>query len=340
MSSNEIPDKISVEVGIPLDEDGYLDRACPNEICQAEFKILVEDWKEKVRDEEVFCPVCRFAAVSSDWFTEEQIEYLKSVALNEFKPVIDNMMQGIARDFNRRMPKNGFIRMSMSYKSSTPEIVVSPKVLELMQQRYCCEACGCRYAAVGSAFFCPACGHNSVQSTIAETLNTIRKLPDIKDILRKSLDRDTAENSYRLMCEDYMNKLVTLSQRFAEVMFDALPNSRDYNPRRNAFQNLPESSDLWEKALGNRYESMFTPDEWKELNGYFQQRHVLVHKDGLVDDDYIAKTSDPKYRSDQRLVIKEQDVLNFADLVEKLTSSLRDVCKRNTENKRSESKSD
>ena len=340
MSFNKIPDKISVELGIPLDDDGYLDRTCPNEVCQSEFKILAEDWKEKVRDEEVFCPVCGFTSPSTEWLTQAQAEYLKSAALAQFKPLLDSAMQDIARDFNRKSSKGGFIRMTLSYKSLPPEIVILPNVLELMQQRYCCEVCGCHYAAIGSAFFCPACGHNSVQSTIAETLKTIRKLSDIKEILKKNLDKDATENTYRLMCEDYMNKLVTLFQRFAEVLFKNLPNSGEHNPRRNLFQNLSESSDLWEQALGIRYESMLTPNEWKEMHRYFQQRHILVHKDGLVDGDYVAKTSDPNYQSGQRLVIKEHDVLRFTDLVENLTSSLKSACQNKIENKGIENGSD
>lgn len=53
-----IPDDFSMQVGIPLDDDGYLDRECPNEAGGALFKILADDWKEKVCDEDVFCPFC------------------------------------------------------------------------------------------------------------------------------------------------------------------------------------------------------------------------------------------------------------------------------------------
>ena len=40
------------------DEKGYFDRECPNENCQHTFKICMEDWKEKVSDEERYVVAC------------------------------------------------------------------------------------------------------------------------------------------------------------------------------------------------------------------------------------------------------------------------------------------
>ena len=39
--------------------EGYFDRVCPNKKCAGEFKVLFADWKDKVKDEAVFCPFCR-----------------------------------------------------------------------------------------------------------------------------------------------------------------------------------------------------------------------------------------------------------------------------------------
>jgi len=326
MHRSQLPDNFSMEVSIPIDEDGYLDRACPNEVCEAAFKILVDDWKDKVRDEEVFCPVCGHKATSDEWFTEAQLEHMQSTLMAEFQPLLDAEMKRLARSFNRSMPRGGLISVSMSYKPSRPMTVVPLEAAELMRQRYVCESCGCRYAAIGAAFFCPSCGHNSARTALVETLATVRKLPKVRKALEAGLDRDAAANAYRLILEENMGKLVAAFQRFAEATFEALPNADDFSPRRNLFQNLPQSSDLWEQAIGVRYEAMLTPTEWNELQRCFQQRHILAHKDGIVDEDYLKKTGDRQYQPGQRLVIKEADVMRFTDLVEKLTTALRDAC--------------
>jgi len=45
---------VQVPIQIPLDDDGQLDRRCPSEECQTEFKVLFDDWKDKVLDEVVY----------------------------------------------------------------------------------------------------------------------------------------------------------------------------------------------------------------------------------------------------------------------------------------------
>ena len=326
MSGSRMPNEIGIEVSIPADEDGYLDRECPSEACASTFKILIDDWEAKVRDEEVFCPVCGHAAPSDHWFTQEQLKHGESLLMAEVMSMIDGDMKRMARDFNRKMPRGGLISMSMTYKPSRPVAIVPLSAADLMRQRYTCECCGCRYAAIGAAFFCPACGHNSARTALEGTLATIRKLPEVREALEGGLDRDAAANAYRLILEENMCKLVTAFQRFAEATFHALPDAGDFNPRRNLFQNLPESSDLWEEAIGVRYESMVNAAEWDELQRYFQQRHILVHKDGIVDVDYIRKANDRQYQPDQRLVIREWDVNCFTDLVEKLTTGVAKAC--------------
>lgn len=47
---------IEIPMKILSDEKGYLDRQCPNENCLFEFKISMQDWEDKVSDEEVHCP--------------------------------------------------------------------------------------------------------------------------------------------------------------------------------------------------------------------------------------------------------------------------------------------
>ncbi len=321
-----IPDEISMEVSIPLDDDGYLDRECPAPACLAAFKIHADDWTEKVRDEEVFCPVCRHANTPDNWLTTEQVRYCESRLMQEVMPMIDGEMRRMTRGFNRRQPRGGLIQLSMDYTPSRPVAVVPLDAADLMRQRYVCEQCECRYAAIGAAFFCPSCGHNSARTAFVETIATIRKLPEVRAALEAALDRDAAANTYRLLVEENMGKIVGALQRFAEAMFESLPNSSTIKARRNVFQNLAESSDLWEQAIGTRYETMLTTPEWQALQVFFQQRHILAHKDGLVDEAYIEKSGDRLYRAGQRLVIKEGDVLRFAALVEKLARALTGAC--------------
>ncbi len=43
-------DIIRVPIKIQSDDKGYIDRECPNEECLFNFKIKLDDWKEKVSE--------------------------------------------------------------------------------------------------------------------------------------------------------------------------------------------------------------------------------------------------------------------------------------------------
>src|SRR5437879_3865126 len=58
-----------------------------------------------------------------------------------------------------------------------------------------------RYSSLGAAFFCPACGHNSAETTCSQTMETVRKslaaLPAIREAVQKIGGPDAAENTAR-----------------------------------------------------------------------------------------------------------------------------------------------
>lgn len=68
---------VKVSVNLSIDENGYLDRVCPSQICGTSFKVQFVDWRDIVRDDKVFCPLCRYDAESKEWNTPEQVDYLR-----------------------------------------------------------------------------------------------------------------------------------------------------------------------------------------------------------------------------------------------------------------------
>lgn len=317
---------VKVPIQIPLDEKGYMDRLCPSTECRCEFKVLFEDWRDKVRDDVVYCPICRCEAESTDWNTKEQQEHIQSAAMAHLKQVIDRSMKEDARAFNARQRRGGLISMSMSVKPSHLPILIPPMAGEALRQEFVCDACSCRYSSVGAAFFCPACGHNSAQSTFAAAVRTVRDsvlaLSSIRSAVEAAADKDAAENTVRQLLENGLVKLIASFQRFAEATFHALPNASTFQVRRNLFQNLNESTTLWQNATGRGFDDLLTQSEMSDLTVFFQQRHLLAHREGIVDQDYIARSGDHSYAIGQKLVIKSQAIHRLAELVEKLSREL------------------
>jgi uncharacterized Zn finger protein (UPF0148 family) len=317
---------VQFSITLPVDGEGYFDRQCSSEECGAQFKVLYEDWRDKVSDEQVFCPICRFETTSDAWNTPEQEEYIQAIALNHAQGIITSAMQEDARRFNRAQ-KPGFISLSLSVKPGRPQIEVPVGVADIMRQTFTCEACGCRYASIGLAYFCPSCGHNSVLITFEKTLDTVRqvmsKTSDMVRALETVVDKDTARDSVRNILEDSLLRLVGAFQYFAEYLYNQRPSAASIKQRKNVFQNLTESSALWKKLTGKGYEDLLIKSDFADLERLFQKRHLIAHRNGIVDQEYITKSGDSTYAIGQRLVISETNVLRLADILATLSVELK-----------------
>lgn len=318
----------SVSVNIEADEKGYLDKQCPAENCEFLFKVNDEDWKNIFTDEAVWCPMCRHEAPSKQWFTVAQVEHLNSEALTVVKGEINNALRSGAQKFNQRQPRNSFISMSMEVKGGVKRTYTLPaKAAEVMQLEIQCESCLSRFAVIGSAYFCPACGVNSVVRTFDDSLRKIRAKKDSEDVVRsaltEALGRDEAELTCRSLRETCITDGVTAFQKYCEGLYEGYSK-----PPFNAFQRIEEGSNLWKVALGDGYEKWLSSSELNELKIQYQKRHLLAHQEGIVDERYVKNSGDVSYKVGQRLVVATGDVEALLMLLGKLGQGLKVACGR------------
>jgi uncharacterized Zn finger protein (UPF0148 family) len=309
----------SVSVPIEADAEGYYDKECPATECMFSFKIHGDDWRDIVRDEEVFCPSCRHAAPATSWWTTEHIERAKEYALDQMKNGINAAMRADAEASRRRQNPNSFIRITLEVKGGHDTLLLPLSAAKPMQLKTSCESCNCRYSYIGAAYFCPSCGKNSATHTFTQTLAAIRTAANLGPTLRQTLDADAAEIMTRTLLEKAMQDTVTSFQRLCEQLYEAKTGAP---ARRNAFQNLDAGSDLWEPIVGQPYAVLLGAADLPQLRIFFQQRHLLAHQQGMVDSDYVQRSGDVTYQVGQRLVIRDTGVLQFADLVERLGAAL------------------
>lgn len=310
-----------IPVSVPSDAEGYFDRECPSGECLFQFKVHLYDWHNVVRDEEVFCPFCGHTAASDKWCTREQSEYLKSVVMSHVKQRLGRAMKRDADRWNRQQSRDSFFSITMEVGNRPQHVSLPLAAAKPMRLKIKCTECACRYAVVGAAFFCPACGNNGAELVFCQSLNGVRgALSVLAEVHASVADRDIAETMVRLITENGFQNAVTAFQRYAEALYAKLPGSS--TARRNVFQNLTEGSNLWYAATGKQYSDYLDPDDLTFLQRAFQRRHLLAHTQGIVDQDYVSRTGDPDYRLGQRVVIRASAVLECVDLIEKLASGL------------------
>lgn len=321
----ELERGIEIRIPVEADEEGYVDKECPSPSCLFSFKVHEEDWHTLVSDHAVFCPMCGHSAPAQSWWTTEQVQEADRQALEQLNDHVDEALRRGAAKFNRRQPQRGFLRMSMEVKGARRRRSLVPIAgTEPLELRISCEACSARYAVVGSAFFCPACGHSSATRVFDDSLRKVRLKAQSTGAVRAHYlglgMRDEGEVLARSLLETALADCVVSFQRLCEQLYHARTGT---HARPNVFQRLQEGSEHWRAILGEGYEEWSSAKQLEELNVLFQRRHLLQHTEGIVDQVYVDRSGDTTYRVGQRIVVRHADVVSIADLVGHLAAALR-----------------
>lgn len=319
----ELENLKSISVPVEADQDGYIDKQCPSESCEFIFKVNEDDWSENFQDEAVYCPLCRHEAPSDKWFTTEQIEHAKSEAFEVVQGKVNKALNSGARKFNQSQPRKSFIKMSMKVTGPRHRTYAIPaKAAQEMALKIECEACESKFSVIGSAYFCPCCGHNSVVQMFSDSLRKIRAKKEASEVLRASLEsqlsKDEAELTCRSLIETCVIDAVVAFQKYCEGMYEPFGKTK-----MNVFQRLDDGSKLWKDLLGEGYSDWLSDDEMNELKVLFNKRHLLSHNEGIVDQKYLDKSGDTNYINGQRVVISNNDINTAVDLIDKLATNIK-----------------
>lgn len=312
-------------VSIAADEEGYLDRECPNDECQAVFKVFLEDWEREENGDLAFCCRCGHAATGDKWWTTEQAEKLNAAMARHVQQAMASALERDARRFNQGQRRSAFIRMELQIKSPSLPPEIDARARDLMEQKVSCSACSCRYACVGAPFFCPLCGEDdparAFQAAIDATRACLGRLPEFEQLVAADSGKDIAIDAVRVTLENSMAKLVGAFEGFCLGTFRRLPEAAGVVLAQGTFQRLDDGSDLWVGVGRSSYVDVLGAARWARLRVLYQRRHLIAHREGVVDQRYIDRSGDTAYAVGQRVVVRAQDVLELAEMLELLARS-------------------
>jgi hypothetical protein len=135
-------------------------RECPKKECEGYFKVQPGTGLTG-KDLPFHCPYCGHTGSNDTFWTREQIEYAKSVAIRR---VTDAMFDDLKSMEFSHQPRGGFgIGLSLKVTRDQPHPLRYYREKKL-ETEIICEHCTLRYAIYGVFAFCPDCGlHNSKQ---------------------------------------------------------------------------------------------------------------------------------------------------------------------------------
>jgi Zn finger protein HypA/HybF involved in hydrogenase expression len=304
--SFEFPDQIQASVTLPRDERGLTGRQCPK--CEKIFKVKTGTGLTG-ENLPCHCAYCGHVAAHDHFFTKEQIEYVRTVAVRHFGELLHNELKKLEFDTGPQGPLGLRISMKLDPHSPGPiRYYYEPQ----LETDVICEKCTLVYAIYGEFAFCPDCGsHNSIV-ILNKNVEFVGKMLTLAEVQ----EPDFAQR----LVGDALENLVSAFDGFGrEVCLVAAPKSSNPDKARDVrFQNLVGANSAVQKLFAVDLVSFVSPDEWRFICKCFHKRHLLAHKMGVVDDDYIAQTNDPSATIGRKISVQATEVKELGALLMQL----------------------
>jgi hypothetical protein len=293
-----------VSVSIRPDADGYLGRECPNPECEEYFKITPGTG---IKDPApCHCPYCGHAGDSNTFFTQEQIAYARSVVKQKVIEAVRHDLKAL--EFEHK-PRGAFgIGISMKLQPGAPVPIRWYREKNL-ETEIVCDQCGLRYAIYGVFGWCPDCGvHNSLQ-ILGKNLEFARK----KLALAESVDKDFAET----VIADALAGVVSAFDGFGRQVASE-------GEQKASFQNLENGRKCVQQKFSFDMADTVTEEEWRSACRSFQKRHLLAHRMGVIDEEYVQKACDPSAVIGRKVMLAPGEVMALVGVVERVGKRLYD----------------
>jgi hypothetical protein len=293
-----------IRIQLETDGEGYLGRECPVETCLGYFKITPGTGLKGSAP--CHCPYCGHVGDQKTFFTKEQIEYAKSVAIRRVKEAIHKDLK--AMEFEHK-PSGPFgIGISMRVKESSPHPISYYREKKL-ETKVTCEKCTLKFAIYGVFGWCPDCGaHNSFQ-ILSKNLEMARK----ELTLAASQDEEMADYLVR----DALENIVSAFDGFGREV--AACKGAEVR-----FQNIAAARERIRELFDFDFASDLTASQWDDVGRVFQKRHLLAHKMGVIDEEYVRKANDTSAVVGRSVRVSSKEVSDAIAVIETLGRRLFD----------------
>jgi DNA-directed RNA polymerase subunit RPC12/RpoP len=285
---------------LPADNTGLSGRSCPN--CKAYFRT------DGIQ-EYMFCPYCNCRAPAAAFTTENQRAFL-----NRQRELWITAFQGGEN-------------VTIDLNSSASELPQNrppwtPKE-EQQQFHFVCEKCKKASDILGEYASCPACGYRNSLGVLERHLVALdnefnRAVAGIQD----RAERETAwaslltrfVSAFEAMATDIQGQLVQLPMTV----------KRRKEVEKLSFQRITEAEEKLRNWFGIEIFNGLKQEDKEFLNREFNRRHLLTHRAGRVDEEYLRKTGDTSVKLHQTIRIRSADIARLSKLLHQCASNLFD----------------
>lgn len=304
--------RLGHEISIPIhpDAEGYIGRECPQPDCKGYFKITTGTGLKG--NPPCHCPYCGHKAEHDQFWTREQIEYAKSVALNQITGALLKDLK--AMEFNR--PPRGVFGIGVSMKVTGQPHPIRYYRERQLETEIVCDCCTLRYAIYGMFAFCPDCGTHNSRQILEKNLELVEKEIALATTVQPEL------TTY--LVADALENIVSAFDGFGRetCRVHAAISTAPTKVESISFQNLAGARDRVQEIFGFDLAAGVPTSEWEFICQCSQKRHLLAHRMGVVDQAYLKATHDPHAVVGRRISITSEEVATLVCAIRQLGSYL------------------
>jgi hypothetical protein len=325
-------DRMDLRIPLPKTPDGKVNHRCPASGCRpAVFQLGGAPEERPEADAtrlrripgagETICPYCGHMAADEEFIDPADVEAIKKQIAWAAGRDVSDFLRDTARDFNRTVPRGGFISMRMDVEerlSPQPTLWREDLLRDLV-----CDQCARRYGVYAVALFCPDCGAPNLATHFSREVELVRRQVELAEATRNSGDRELA---YRLLGnahEDVLTAFETYLKTAYRWLEDRAPREParvvKKGPARNRFQNMERAQKAFIDIGFDPFEG-FPEGDRHFLRINIEKRHVVGHNLGIADDSYadVAQAELPG----QTVRLLGAEIIRFAALCERVISEV------------------
>ncbi|MBC8505646.1 MAG: hypothetical protein H8D34_12345 [Chloroflexi bacterium] len=232
------------------------------------------------------CPTIAPIAPQGEFWTKQQIEYARSVALHK---ISDDLLKSMKK-MERKPDRNAFLSIGITVKGKpTPIAYYSEMELE---EKVTCSNCTLEYTIYGAFAYCPDCGVHNSQQILTANFDLVLKMLDLAVGADKNVRAKLVENAL----EDTVSAFDGFGREHCSGLYQKL-----------SFQNIESAKDKLQRDQGLDISDGLSSDEWNFVSEQFQKRHLLAHKMGVIDENFTRKTGSSQAMIGRKVSITEEN---------------------------------
>jgi len=304
------------------DADGMRAHECPDKACApAYFK--VRPGTGLTDQPEMYCPYCRRAGPSKEFFTEEQIRFANDQVSRETATAVrDTLARGLGLDSTgRKKIGGGLVSLEFSLKRGYSPPVRPPRE-EPLRRDIRCPHCTLDHAVFGLAIWCSDCGKDIFLVHLAAELDVLRAMLNAVPERREKLGRRVAARDVEDALENTVSvfeavmKFITRQHLLKSGKSTAEITDVIRKKVGNGFQSIGRGSDLFKRLVGRDLLDGCAPEDVTFLTHAFEKRHPIAHNLGVVDRTYLERAVSAA-REGREVTLYADEVRRALDLVYK-----------------------